>query len=30
VNWNRFDLLGFLDRMGFDPHRRLALRFDLN
>jgi ribosomal protein S18 acetylase RimI-like enzyme len=29
VTWNRFALLGFLDRMGFRPHRRLALRLDL-
>ncbi len=29
VSWNRFGLLGFLDRMGFRPHRRLALRLDL-
>lgn len=26
VEWNDFGLLGFLDRMGFRPHRRLALR----
>ena len=26
VDWNRFGLLSFLDRMGFRPHRRLALR----
>lgn len=26
VEWNRFGLLSFLDRMGFRPHRRLALR----
>lgn len=26
VGWNRFGLLSFLDRMGFRPHRRLALR----
>jgi ribosomal protein S18 acetylase RimI-like enzyme len=30
VSWNRFDLLGFLDRMGFRPHRRLALRLGLD
>lgn len=30
VDWNRFGLLGFLDRMGFRPHRRLALRLRLN
>ena len=29
VTWNRFDLLSFLDRMGFRPHRRLALRLPL-
>ncbi|MFL5253526.1 MAG: GNAT family N-acetyltransferase [Rhodopila sp.] len=29
VTWNRFNLLGFLDRMGFRPHRRLALQLDL-
>jgi len=29
VNWNRFDLLSFLNRMGFRPHRRLALRLSL-
>jgi ribosomal protein S18 acetylase RimI-like enzyme len=27
VDWNHFGLLSFLDRMGFRPHRRLALRF---
>jgi ribosomal protein S18 acetylase RimI-like enzyme len=26
VDWNRFGLLSFLERMGFRPHRRLALR----
>jgi ribosomal protein S18 acetylase RimI-like enzyme len=26
VGWNHFGLLSFLDRMGFKPHRRLALR----
>jgi GNAT superfamily N-acetyltransferase len=26
VGWNHFGLLSFLDRMGFRPHRRLALR----
>lgn len=26
VEWNHFGLLSFLDRMGFRPHRRLALR----
>ena len=26
VGWNHFGLLSFLDRMGFGPHRRLALR----
>lgn len=26
VDWNHFGLLSFLDRMGFHPHRRLALR----
>lgn len=26
VDWNHFGLLSFLDRMGFRPHRRLALR----
>ena len=26
VGWNHFGLLSFLDRMGFQPHRRLALR----
>lgn len=26
VSWNHFGLLSFLDRMGFGPHRRLALR----
>jgi ribosomal protein S18 acetylase RimI-like enzyme len=30
VSWNRFDLLSFLDRTGFRPHRRLALRLSLN
>ena len=30
VNWDRFDLLNFLNRMGFHPHRRLALRLSLN
>ncbi len=30
VSWNRFGLLSFLDRMGFRPHRRLALRLSLN
>jgi len=30
VTWNRFDLLSFLNRMGFRPHRRLALRLELN
>jgi ribosomal protein S18 acetylase RimI-like enzyme len=30
VSWNRFELLSFLDRMGFRPHRRLALRLNLN
>jgi ribosomal protein S18 acetylase RimI-like enzyme len=30
VDWNRFGLLGFLDRTGFRPHRRLALRLRLN
>ncbi len=25
VDWNQFGLLSFLDRMGFRPHRRLAL-----
>jgi ribosomal protein S18 acetylase RimI-like enzyme len=29
VGWNRFGLLAFLDRMGFQPHRRLALRLGL-
>jgi len=29
VSWNRFGLLSFLDRMGFRPHRRLALRLGL-
>ncbi len=26
VDWNHFALLGFLERLGFRPHRRLALR----
>lgn len=26
VEWNHFGLLSFFDRMGFRPHRRLALR----
>lgn len=26
VGWNHFGLLSFLDRVGFGPHRRLALR----
>lgn len=26
VDWNHFGLLSFLDRMGFHPYRRLALR----
>jgi len=26
VDWNHFGLMSFLDRMGFRPHRRLALR----
>jgi ribosomal protein S18 acetylase RimI-like enzyme len=26
VEWNSFGLLSFLDRMGFRPSRRLALR----
>ncbi len=26
VGWNHFGLMRFLDRMGFGPHRRLALR----
>ena len=26
VGWNHFGLLSFLERMGFRPHRRLALR----
>jgi ribosomal protein S18 acetylase RimI-like enzyme len=26
VGWNHFGLLSFLDRMGFRPHTRLALR----
>jgi ribosomal protein S18 acetylase RimI-like enzyme len=26
TSWNQFGLLSFLDRMGFGPHRRLALR----
>lgn len=30
VAWNRFGLLGFLDRMGFHQHRRLALRLGLD
>lgn len=30
VNWDRFGLLSFLNRMGFHPHRRLALRLSLN
>ena len=30
VAWNRFGLLSFLDRMGFRPHRRLALRLGLD
>jgi ribosomal protein S18 acetylase RimI-like enzyme len=30
VAWNRFGLLGFLDRMGFHQHTRLALRLGLN
>lgn len=29
VSWNHFGLLSFLDRMGFRPHRRLALRLAL-
>jgi len=30
VGWNRFGLLSFLERMGFRPHRRLALRLGLD
>jgi len=26
VDWSHFALLGFLERLGFRPHRRLALR----
>jgi ribosomal protein S18 acetylase RimI-like enzyme len=26
VGWNQFGLLSFLERMGFQPHQRLALR----
>ena len=29
VAWNQFDLLGFLDRQGFRPGQRLALRREL-
>jgi ribosomal protein S18 acetylase RimI-like enzyme len=29
VAWNQFGLLSFLDRLGFKPHRRLALRHAL-
>ncbi|HTW72038.1 MAG TPA: GNAT family N-acetyltransferase [Acetobacteraceae bacterium] len=29
VGWNQFGLLRFLERMGFRPHRRLALRLGL-
>ncbi len=30
ANWNQFGLLSFLDRMGFEPLRRLALRRPLS